>query len=70
MQVLSSLLPFIGILSLLFAFGSLVLAVFPGKRKRRLTVSGIAFVILVVAIVAGPSIERAAEREELAEAGV
>lgn len=70
MQTLNSLLPIIGILSLLWALGALVLAIFPGNRKRRLKSSGIAFVIFVVAIVAGPSIKQAAEREQFAAAGV
>lgn len=70
MLVLNSLLPFIGILSLLWALGALLLAIFPGNRKRRLKFSGIAFVIFVVAIIVSPRIEQGAERQELASAGV
>ncbi len=70
MQTLDTLVPFIGIVALLWAFVALISAIFPGNRRRRLVSSGIAFVVFVVAIVSSPSIENAAEKEELIEVDV
>lgn len=70
MQTLNSLIPFVGILALIWALGGLMFAIFPGNRMRRIKLAGIAFVIFIVTIVASPRIERAAERQELIDAGV
>jgi hypothetical protein len=65
-----SFLPFIGILALIWALGALVFAIFPGNRVRRVKIAGITFAIFVVAIMASPGVERAAENQEMTDAGV
>jgi len=70
MQTLNSFMPFIGILALIWALGALIFVIFPGNRVRRVKTAGIAFVIFVVAIVASPRVERAAENQEMTDAGV
>ena len=70
MQSLNFFMPFVGIVALIWALGALIFAIFPGNRVRRIKISGIAFVIFIVAIVASPSVERAADNQELTDAGV
>jgi hypothetical protein len=70
MQTLNSFLPFIGILALIWALGALAFAIFPGNRVRRVKIAGIAFAIFFVAIMASPRVERAAENQEMTDAGV
>jgi hypothetical protein len=70
MQTINSLIPIVGVLSLIFAVGALLLAVFPGNRKRRLKISGAMLAIFLVTLIASQPVKQAADKQALAQAGV
>jgi hypothetical protein len=70
MQTLNSLIPIVGILSLIFAIGALLSAAFPGNRMRRIKISGVLFAAFLAALIASPTIERAADKQVLTASGV
>ncbi|MFC0280310.1 hypothetical protein ACFOHK_08185 [Falsigemmobacter intermedius] len=63
----ASLIPFIGIAATIWCLIALVMAIFPGNRKRRLIHAGAAFLVFIGAMASSPTPEEmAAEKQAVA----